>query len=280
MATPFEFIQFEVRDQVATLTLNNPAARNAFGVAMRGEIAQAISTVRDDASIRALVLTGAGGHFCAGGDIRGMVEASQLDAAGWRQRMRSLHGWVTDLIELDRPVIAAVDGSAFGAGFSLALAADMVVATPRARFCMSFLRIGFVPDCGALFTLPRVVGVQRAREIMLSAREVGAEEALRLGIAMELVPPDDLQARARTLAASFVNASPMAVSLIKRALAVPGAGLPEMLDMEADAQALAAGTTEHKAAVQRFLAKEPTLFQWPVTPTAHAPSATTGGRQP
>src|SRR6185436_11476692 len=99
-------------------------------------------------------------------------------------------------ISLDRPVIAAVDGVAFGAGFSLALAADFIVATPRARFCMSFMRVGLAPDFGATYTLPRVVGVQRAKELMLSAREVDADEAKRLGIVMEIHPAEALLARA------------------------------------------------------------------------------------
>ncbi|MEY2952939.1 MAG: hypothetical protein RLZZ401_1026, partial [Pseudomonadota bacterium] len=202
------------------------------------------------------------GHFCAGGDLQG-IASSGLDNTGWRQRMQALHHWVYDLITLDRPVIAAVDGAAFGAGFSLALCADFVLATPRARFCMSFLRVGLVPDCAAFYTLPRIVGVQRAREIMLSAREVLAPEALQLGIAMELHPAAHLLPRAHALAASFVQASPAAVSLIKRTLAAPGHDLATLLDMEASAQALAAGTQDHREAVQRFLNKEPARFQWP-----------------
>jgi 2-(1,2-epoxy-1,2-dihydrophenyl)acetyl-CoA isomerase len=156
-----------------------------------------------------------------------------------------------------------VDGPAFGAGFSLALAADVVVASPRARFCLSFMRLGLVPDFGALYTLPRVVGVQRAKELMLSAREVSAEEAKALGIVLELVPQDQVLSRAQALAASFVQASPMAVSLVKRALAGGPADLQTVLELEADAQALCFGSAAHKAAVTRFLDKQPALFQWP-----------------
>jgi 2-(1,2-epoxy-1,2-dihydrophenyl)acetyl-CoA isomerase len=138
-------------------------------------------------------------------------------------------------------VIAAVDGAAYGAGFSIALAADFVLATPRARFCMPFLKLGLVPDCGATHTLPRVVGPQRARELMLSAREVQAPEALRLGICMELHEPEHLLPRALELAASFAEASPLAVSLVKRHTEDAGA-LDRALDQEANAQALAFGT--------------------------------------
>lgn len=263
----FERIRFAVRDQVATLTLHNPERRNAFDPAMREEMRQVVAHLRAEPGIRALVLTGAGDHFCAGGDLRNIASAG-LDNAGWRARLQSLHDWLKELITLDRPVIAAVDGAAYGAGFSLALLADFVIATPRARFCMSFMRVGLVPDCAAFYTLPRIVGVQRARELMLSAREVDAAEALRLGIAMELQPPEQLQARAQALAASFVQASPMAVSLVKRILAAPGHDLSTLLEMEADAQALATGTEAHRVAVQRFLDKQPALFQWPAQPAA------------
>ena len=257
----FTTLRCERRGGTAVLTLDTPANRNAFTAALRDELAQAIAHVRDDAAVRALVLTGANGQFCSGGDLRGIADA-KLDNAGWRARMQSTQRWFSDLILLDKPVIAAVDGAAYGAGFSLALAADFVLASPRARFCMSFLKLGLVPDCGAFYTLARVVGAQRARELMLSAREVGAIEARDLGIAMELHGPERLLPRALALADSFAGASPLAVSLIKRATGDAGA-LAALLDAEANAQALAFGTVEHREAVTRFLDKQPLPFQWP-----------------
>jgi len=255
-------VLFEVTDGVATLTMNRPARKNALDAELRAELAQRVHEIERDRSVRAVVLTGSGGAFCAGGDLRG-IQAAALDNDGWRQRMKDVHAWLLPLLTLDRPLIAAVDGPAFGAGFSLALAADFVVASPRARFCLSFMRIGVVPDFGALYTLPRIVGVQRAKELMLSARELSALEAKALGIVLELVPPDDLLRRAQALAASFVQASPLAVSLVKRALAAAPADLQTMLEFEADAQALCFGSAPHKAAVARFLDKQPALFQWP-----------------
>ena len=257
-------IRFDVANQVATITLDSPGNRNALGTAMREELAAALKTVRTDPNIQAMVLTGAGGHFSAGGDIKGMAANQSMDSAGWRSRMQELHVYLHDLLTMDKPIISAVDGYAYGAGFSMAITADFVLATPRAKFCMSFLRIGLVPDVGALHTLPRIVGVQRAKEIMLSAREVGAAEALSLGIVMELHEPDALLARAQAMAESFVHASPTAVSLIKRTLAAShGGDLAATLDTEANIQALAGTAAEHRSAVQRFIGKEPTLFQWP-----------------
>jgi 2-(1,2-epoxy-1,2-dihydrophenyl)acetyl-CoA isomerase len=258
-----EAIRYEVKQGVATLTLDRPAQKNAIDETMRAEIAQVLGELKRDRAIRALVITGAGGAFCAGGDLRGIGSAN-LDNEGWRQRMKAAHEWLAELITLDRPVVAAVDGVAYGAGFSLALAADFVIVSPRARFCMSFLRVGLVPDFGAFYTLPRIVGVQRAKELMLSAREVGAAEAKALGIAMEIQPAERLLERAQALATSFVNASPMAVSLVKRALAAaPQADLQTLLEVEANAQALSFNTEYHRLAVARFLSKAQPLFLWP-----------------
>ena len=258
-----ENIAFVVAQGVATLTLNRPAQKNAMDTAMRAEIGEAVARVRADRDIRALILAGAGTDFCSGGDLRG-IAAAGLDSEGWRNRLQDLHLWLKDLITLDRPVIAAVDGVAYGAGFSLALTADFVLATPRARFCMSFLRIGGIPDCGAFYTLPRVVGVQRAKEIMLSTRELDAQEACRLGIVLEIHSPETLLPRAQALAQSFVQAPASAVSLTKRALdAALGSDLQTLLEMEASGQAVAFGTPYHREAVARFLRKEAALFQWP-----------------
>ena len=255
-------VLYERRGSTALITLNSAATRNAFSPEIREGLSSAIAAVRGDPAVRAVVVTGSGGCFCAGGDIRGMREAQTADNEARRARMHSIQRWMAELITLDRPVIAAVDGPAYGAGFSLALAADMLIATPRARFCMVFMRMGLVPDCGAYYLLPRVVGAQRAKELMLSAREVGADEALKLGIAMELHAPEALLPRALALAERFAHASPLAVSFVKRAMHDVGS-LADVLDAEANAQALAMGSAAHQDAVKRFLDKQPLPFQWP-----------------
>lgn len=234
---------------------------NAFTEAMREGIASAVAAVRADVGIRALVITGSEGHFCAGGGIRGMA-GEPVDGAVWRERMHGIQQWMNDRLTLDRPVIAAVDGAAYGGGFSLALAADFVLASPRARFYLSFMKLGLVPDCGAFYTLPRIVGLQRAKELTLSAREVAAQEAKDLGLVMELHAPERLLPRAMALAASFEGASPLATSPVKRALSDPGQ-LAAVLDAEANAQALAFGSSYTRDAVRGFLAKQAPAFQWP-----------------
>jgi 2-(1,2-epoxy-1,2-dihydrophenyl)acetyl-CoA isomerase len=262
-ATEWKTIRYVVEDGVATLTLNRPAQKNALDMVMRAELTEALSAARRDRGIHALVLAGAGGAFCAGGDIRGMRSGNGSAEEG-RDRMLDLHLWVEELVNFDRPVIAAVDGPAFGAGFGLALAADFVLATPRARFCLSFLKLGLIPDCGVFYTLPRIVGVQRAKELAFSAREIGAEEARQLGIVSEIHHPETIGERARKIALSFNAASLTALSITKRAFnASLNCGLGTLLEMEAAGQGVARSSEYHRNAVDAFLNKEPPPFIWP-----------------
>lgn len=251
----------DIVDGIATLTLNRPQYKNALNGPMRDALRDAVQQIRADRTVRAVVLRGAGTDFCSGGDIRAM-NVTAADAG--RNRMDDLHGWIALLVDLDRPVVAAVDGVAYGAGFSLALLADFIVATPRARFCMPFMKVGLVPDCGALYTLPRVVGMARARDLVFSAREVGAEEARQMGAVFEIVEEGLLHVRADQLARGLAGASPTAFALTKRALNQSNsADVRAMLELESLGQGIAFTTDYHHEAVRRFKEKEPPLFQWP-----------------
>jgi len=252
-------------DGICTLTMNRPEARNALSAEMRDAFAAVLPRIAGDDAIRAVILTGAGGAFSGGGDIRGMLaQRGSVTVESGRRRMLDAQPWMRLLLELDKPLIAAVDGPAFGAGFSFALMADFVLVTPRARFGMAFAKIGLVPDFAAMYTLPRVVGVQRAKELLLSAREVDADEALRLGIAMEIVPVESLLARARELAASFTGASPLAVALVKREIGMALAtDLRTALSNEADHQSMCFQSAYHGEAIRRFIDKQPAMFQFP-----------------
>lgn len=252
----------DVTDGVAVLTLNRPAQKNAIDDAMHRALLEAVPQVRDDAAVHALVLRGAGGAFCSGGDLAGLLGSRQGDGP-FRDRMRALHRWFTELAELEKPVIAAVDGPAFGAGFSLALAADFVIASTRASFCSVFGRIGLVPDLGCLYALPRIVGLQRAKEIVFTTRVVEAAEAQALGIVFDTVPAADLDARALALAGRFRHASPAALGMAKSMLNQSfQLDRHAMAELEAQAQALCRDSQPHRDAVQRFLARQPALFSW------------------
>ncbi|MDF1485633.1 enoyl-CoA hydratase/isomerase family protein [Ramlibacter sp. H39-3-26] len=251
----------------AILTLNRPEARNALDLAMRQELAEAIPALRDDPAVRAIVLTGAGGHFCAGGDIKGMATPASggaRDMFEGRERIRAMHRWFDELVDMEKPVIAAVEGTAFGAGLSFALAADFVLAAPGATFCCVFSRIGYVPDLGAMYLLPRVVGLSRAKELAFSARVVGAQEAQALGIVHRVVGQGGVREAALELAARFHSAPAGAIGIVKSVMNHAfESDRRDVYAQEALAQSLCRESAFHQEAARRFIAKEPPLYQWP-----------------
>lgn len=249
---------------VAVVTLNRPEARNALDAATVDALVALWRDFRDDDSVRSVLLCGAGGDFCAGGDVKAMGQGGTRTPEQRRASMGRYRDLATTLAALDKPVVAAVDGVAYGAGLSLALLADIVLVSERARMAMVFHRIGLVPDVGAWYTLPRVVGLQRAKELIYSAREFGAAEALQMNLALEVLAPADLMPRALEIARSFDGASPTALSLSKQALhASLQSDLSTMLDMEAAAQAIAGASDYTRESVRRFGAREPAQFRWP-----------------
>lgn len=249
---------------IATLTLNRPASLNALNRRMADELKDALTRLAADPAVRVLVLRGAGDAFCAGGDVRDMAGQGPRSAAEAQEGMARYRRLTLALHDFPRPVIAAVDGVAFGAGMSIALLADLVLLSDRARLCMVFQRVGLIPDCAALYTLPRLVGLQQAKALALSAREIGAAEALALGLALEVLPWQQLHRRAMQLAAAMAQGSPTALALTKQALdSSLQSDLPTMLSIEAAGQAVALTSEEHRAAVQAFVRKEATRYRWP-----------------
>ena len=254
-------MSYELREGVAIVTLNRPEALNALDVPMRQELADLVAEIRDDDRVQAVILTGAGGVFCAGGDLRGLKE--KRTSAQSYKRIADLHVWLPSLVNLEKPVIAAVDGPAFGGGMNLALAADFVLASDNARFCQVFGRIGLVPDLAGMSLLPRLVGLQRAKELVFSGRTLRPDEAKEMGIVHSVHAPDQLQDAAFALARRFCNASTLAIGLAKNILNQSfNLDQRAMAELEAMAQALCMDSTYHKEAVQRFLDKEPALFDW------------------
>ena len=214
----------------------------------------------------ALLVGGGAGHepIYHGLIGKGMADGASRTVEQRRAGMARYAELARALASLDKPLIAAVDGVAFGAGLSMALYADIVLVSTRARLAMVFHRIGLVPDVGAWYQLPRVVGLQRAKELIYSAREFGADEAVRMNIALEALAPEALMPRAMELARSLAGASPTAFSLSKRALAATlQSDLETMLDMEASSQAIALSSAYFREAIRRFAAKEPAQFCWP-----------------
>lgn len=258
-------LQVQRHGATAVLTLNRPEQRNALDLELRAAFAEAVPQVRDDPSVRAVVITGAAGHFCSGGDIKGMAQGLQgpRDIFEGRERIRKIHRWFDELVDLEKPVIAAVDGSAFGAGMSLALAADFVIASPRAKFCAVFARIGYVPDMGLMYLLPRAVGLARAKELVFSARVVDTGEAQSLGIVQQVAEGDVVQ-EALALAARFEHAPTEALGLAKSVMnRAFESDRDTVYAQEAAAQAMCRESAFHQEAVRRFLAKQAPAYQWP-----------------
>lgn len=260
----YKAIEFNIEDGIAFLCLNRPDAKNALDDLMREEIADVIRRLRKgidhkELDVRALVIGGRGGVFCAGGDVKNM--ATPKTGLAMHSRMTAMQGWFRDLINLEMPVIAALDGPAFGAGFSIALAADFIIATPKASFCAAFGRMGLVPDTSILFMLPRIVGLQRAKELIFSARVLGADEAKDMGIVYDVVPEGEAMQAATELARKMKLASVVTVGITKQLLNQTfESSQAAMAQAEALAQAVAIGTDYHADAVQRFLAKSPLKF--------------------
>lgn len=249
---------------VAVLTLNRPEVKNALDPATTDALVALLRACRDDDGVRSVLLCGAGGDFCAGGDVKAMGQGGARTVEQRRAGMGRYRDLATALAGLDKPVVVAIDGVAYGAGLSLALLADIVLVSERARMAMVFHRIGLVPDVGAWYTLPRVVGLQRAKELIFSAREFGAAEALRMNLALEMLPAAELKPRALEIARSFDGASATALGLSKQALqASLQSDLGAMLDLEASAQAIAGASAYAQESVRRFGAREPAQFRWP-----------------
>jgi len=251
-------IEYSLEDGVATLRINRPEVRNAIDDATRGEMIVALEEAAADPAVRALVLTGAGVAFCAGGDVRGMKQrlsaaAEEVAFNGWRRQGRT-HRAVSLLHLFPKPTIAAVNGAAAGLGCDMALACDFVMAGQLAHFTMSFIARGLVPDGGGMYFLPRRVGLARAKELVFSGRRVLAEEALAIGLADRLVPDTQLPQAAQGWARELSGGSPAALALAKsvldRSLEM---SFEAVLAEGAKAQAICYTTGEHRASVTAFL---------------------------
>lgn len=266
---PLRDSQLVITHGIAEFTHQRPDIRNAFSEALRLDYADMLHIVEKDRGIRVLIVTGSGGSFCAGGDLKALktlhehADPSTRSADAMSRRVQDMHTWLRRLRHLDIPVIAAVDGPAAGAGFSLALAADFVLASTRAFFCMSFARIGLVPDLGALYELPRMVGMPLAKELAFTARRLTVEEALRHRIVHSVHAPESLLDETRQFALRLSAGPREATALAKRMLNTSfDVSYEAALEMECRAQGLAATTPWHAEAVAAFLAGEPARFDW------------------
>lgn len=256
----FTLIDLKVEAAIATITLNRPGKRNAMSDAMRSEFIQALEMVAADKAIKALVLTGAGKGFCAGGDISGMEKrmnapAGEVGFNGWHRQQR-VHHTQALLHTMPKPVIAAVNGAASGLGADTALACDFIIASEWAHFTWSYIHRGIVPDGGGMYFLPRRIGLAKAKQLIFTGRKVDVDEALSLGIVDRKTSGDTLLADAQAWALELSKGSSTALALTKTILNQSFEMTShEVFAQGSQAQGICYTSTEHRESVMAFLAK-------------------------
>lgn len=256
-------------DRTMVLTIHNPEHRNALGPEIYAAGVEALNAADSNPEVRSVVITGDGGIFSAGGNLQRLQHNRQQPPEVQARSIDGLHDWIEAIRAFPKPVIAAVEGPAAGAGFSLALACDVIVATPRASFCMAFNRIGALPDLAALYTLPRMIGLRRAKDILMSARVVDAREALALGIVHSLHAPAALPEVALAMARRYAQGSSAALAMTKLyANQSLESDYPTMARLEGGGQAACLNSDYFFDAVERFLTRQPAKFGWEGMPVA------------
>lgn len=259
----YETVLYDVRDAIATLTLNRPERLNALNDQLRDDLHAAVKQAEADPDVRVLVVTGAGRGFCSGGDVKGM---SARQAGAEASPLRDKYAPKRDRIILamrdcPKPIIAAVNGAAAGAGMNLAFACDMRIAASTAKFSQAFVKRGLHPDWGGTYFLPRAVGMAKACELIFTGDAIDAATALELGVLNAVVAPEELMPAAYTLAAKIAAGPPIAIQLAKRALYHNAeADLRSSLEFETFAQNITRETEDSKEGVQAFMEKREPRF--------------------
>lgn len=263
MEQTFGTVLYELREQVALVTLNRPERRNALGGTLREDLIAAMTAADRDDAVRAVVLTGAGNCFCAGGDLKMILDGLESPAGRPLQekveppRDRAL----LSVYQARKPVIAAVNGPAFGAGMNLALAADIRIASRAARFSQSHVTRGLMPDYASTYLLPRLVGEAKAYELIYTGAIIDADEALRLRMVNHMVAPEQLLTTALEMAQVIARNAPLPIRLAKRAVQQNHqGGIQEALDRETAAQNVCYDTEDGREGLRAFVEKRDPVF--------------------
>jgi 2-(1,2-epoxy-1,2-dihydrophenyl)acetyl-CoA isomerase len=261
----YEALQVDTAEAVCTITLNRPDSLNSINDAMTSELAKVLRQLQRDDAVRCVVLTGAGRAFCSGqdlGDLKKRYADSQYTPQLGEDLKHRYNPVIFGLRDLEKPVIAAVNGVAAGAGCSLALACDLRIASDKATFIEVFVNVGLIPDSGSTFFLPRLVSLCKAMEMCFTGERVGAADAMALGLVNKVVPADELMSATRELAQRLAKMPTKAIALTKRLLYRSlSSDLDAMLEAEAFAQQTAALTADHREGVMAFFEKRSPNFQ-------------------
>ncbi len=258
--TKTDVLQIQVADGLATVTLNRPEALNALNMELKEGLAAWLDEVRYDDSVRAVLITGAGRAFCAGGDLSEMDPRRTPHEVRMRQD-RLLREVFLPLAQLPKPVVAAVNGHAHGGGLSLALACDIVIADENAAMSLSYVHRGLVPDCGILYFLPRLVGTARTKELLLTGRRFDAREALEMGLIAQTVPGENLMSTATETARALANGASVALSMTKTLVDRSWQlTIEQVAELEAFSQSVCRSSSDHLEGLTAFEEKRPPSF--------------------
>lgn len=259
----FNEILLEKKEGVAVVTLNRPERFNSFTTSMYREFPRIVDQLRRDDEVKAVILTGAGKGFCAGSDVSDRL-GKRLEKGGEESRFENLQqvgAMALDIADFDKPIIGAINGAAVGSGLSLALLCDIRLASEKARFGAVWLTVGLTADVGATYYLPRIVGREKALELILTREIVGADEALKIGLVSKVFPHAQLMDEARKLAGSIAAGPSVAVELTKRGLQRSLENdLKTQLDYETYAQNICRQTEDHKEGIRAFAEKRKPAF--------------------
>lgn len=257
----YETLLYDLAGGIATVTLNRPEKRNAVNGKMFEELAAVFERIADDREVRTFVLTGAGDHFCSGADLSSLDD-SPRSPAEMLARMRQVHRIMERVIFCPKPGIAAVRGYAAGGGASLALACDMIVMSEEAKFAELFVKRGLVMDMSSTFTLPRAIGLHRAKELALLGDTIDAQRAYEIGIANRVVPAGEFETAVKELANRLAAGPPITLALMKRALNESlSKSFDEVLDQESYNQSILFSTKDLQEAIMAFFEKREPQFK-------------------
>ncbi|MBG9450609.1 enoyl-CoA hydratase [Cytobacillus firmus] len=254
----FETVKYEVGNGVAWITLNRPDKLNAFTEQLNKEVQHSVKQASRDKEVRCLVITGEGRAFCSGQDLQGVNE--DMDHG---EVLRQFYNpMVMEIHRCEKPIIAAVNGVAAGAGMSLALACDFRLLSEKASFLEAFIHVGLVPDAGNLYFLPKLIGHAKAMELAVLGEKINAEEAKELGLATKVIPMEQWQAEITAFAEKVANMPTAAIAVIKKNLKASWEStLEESLERDAQGQRIAGLTLDHKEGVAAFMQKRKPVFQ-------------------
>lgn len=251
----------EVSERIATLTLNRPESKNALSRELVAELGAALDELGRDDEVRCIMLTGAGGSFCSGADLKAaMAHPAALETVG--EALTAYHHIIRSIVTAPKPVIAVVDGPAVGFGCDLALACDIRILSTRAYLQEKFVRIGLMPDGGGTLWLSRMIGVGRALELLLTGDPIPAERAYELGLANHVVVVDELDARASRLAERLAKGPPLAQAAIKKAVrSALASTIEETLEMEREGQLRCLGSQDFMEGVAAWMQRREPEFE-------------------